>query len=174
MQRVTEFQDTDSGVILSFDNDSQIRIRKPLKILGNVVNSPSHRLTFAKLDDNNMKMTILDKGTQKEDDAAIGNIEWVRIISRGETSPKLESFSSGKDWKTVAKRIAETPSETPQAIPMLGSVPYTNLPASTPDDDDDLYKGGRKRRRTNRSLSKSSRRRQSRRLRKSRGRVASL
>jgi hypothetical protein len=166
MQRVTEFQDTDSGVILSFDNDSQIRIRKPLKILGNVVNSPSHRLTFAKLDDNNMKMTILDKRTQKEDDAAIGNLEWARIISRGETSPKLESFASGKDWKTVAKRIAETPSETPQAIPMLGSVPYT--------DDPFEYSGGRKRRRTNRSLSKSSRRRQSRRLRKSRGRVASL
>ena len=178
MSRVTDVQDTRDGFIVTLDDQTQIRIRKPLRNVRNNMefDSPSHHITFTQTrrsNDEDMDMTISDKRSQTQD------VVMIRPMHQGQfyTSPEKEeervvegrqSFASGEDWMAVARRAKQYRPRPPQTAT---NIPYTNDPSVV---DNGLYSGGRKRRKTNRLPSKSLRRRQSRRLRKSRGGVKSL
>jgi hypothetical protein len=177
MSRVTDIQDSRDGFIVTLDDQTQIRIRKPLRKSGDDgFDSPSHRITFTqtrRTNDEDIDMTLFDKRSQTQD------VLMIRPMHQGQfyTSPEKEeervvegphSFASGEDWMAVARRAKQYRPRPPQTST---NIPYTNDPSVV---DNDLYSGGRKRRKTSRLPSKSLRRRQSRRSRKSRGGAKSL
>jgi hypothetical protein len=181
MQRVTGIRDTYAGIIVSLDDQTQIRVRKPLRASGNSmeVDSPSHRLTFTqtnRADIEDMNMTVFDKRTQTQDVVMIRPMHWSEIMTAAGLSAE-RGEAIGKVLTATMRKKDKKVQESPLPRELVG---YTaeflrRGPAGPqPEPEEVEYSGGRKRRKTSRLPSKSSRRQRSRRSRKSRGGARSL